>query len=266
MIRTLIVDDERIARLGLRTLLGAEKGFEVVGECANGLQAVERIRALRPELIFLDVQMPDLDGFGVLAALEPAELPVTVFVTAYDQYALRAFEASAIDYLLKPFDRERFTRSLRRAERFVAGDAGALRGQLQSMLRSLGGGAPGATRSDTHRILVRDRDRVYFVAAQDVEWVQSDGNYLRFAAKGATHLVRDTLTAFAARLDASRFVRVSRSALVNLDCVRELRRRENGQSVILMRDGRRIVSSRRYRQRVLAAPGKPLERSSMENL
>ena len=249
MIGTLIVDDERIARAGIRTLLAGSSDFAVIGECSNGLEAVRQIRALRPDLLFLDVQMPDLDGFGVLAALAPDEIPATVFVTAFDQYALQAFEANAVDYLLKPFDRERFTRSLHRVRRFVGEDGALLRDRLRSVLRALGRDAVPA-HAETRRLLVRDRDRIYFVALDDVVWAESDGNYLHVAASGAVHLVRETLTALAERLDPARFVRVSRSAIVNLDHVRELRRRENGQSLLLMTDGRRIVSSRRYRQRL----------------
>ena len=270
MIRALIVDDEPIARAGLRTLLGAEADVTVVGECRDGAEAVARIRADRPDLVFLDVQMPELNGFEVLGALEPNELPAIVFVTAYDEYALDAFEASAVDYLLKPFDRERFGRALARARRFLAGDQLAVfRSKVASVLQVMSGGisssdrdAPSLAASDARdaaavrsgermrngdsRLMIRARGRIAFVALSEIEWIETSRNYVRVRAKGVWYTAREPLTTFATRLDPLQFVRVSRSCIVNLDRVREFRRQANGQYVVLLDDGQRLVASRRY--------------------
>ena len=285
MIRALIVDDEPIARAGLRTLLGAEADVTVVGECRDGAEAVARIRADRPDLVFLDVQMPELNGFEVLGALQPDELPAIVFVTAYDEYALDAFEASAVDYLLKPFDRDRFERALARTRRFLAGDQLAVfRSKVASVLQAVSGGIassdrgvpsstlasdrrdPAAARSaervrhGDNRLMIRARGRIAFVALSDIEWIETSRNYVRVRAKGVWYTVREPLTTFASRLDPLQFVRVSRSCIVNLDRVREFRRQANGQYVVLLDDGQRLVASRRYGAK-LAPAGEDSDRS-----
>ena len=283
MIRALIVDDEPIARAGLRTLLGAEADVTVVGECRDGAEAVVRIRADRPDLVFLDVQMPELNGFEVLGALEPNELPAIVFVTAYDEYALDAFEASAVDYLLKPFDRDRFARALSRARRFLAGDQLAVfRSKVAAVLQTMSGGTSSSdapshspvsdardaasavrsaerARNGDSRLMIRARGRIAFVALSDIEWIETSRNYVRVRAKGVWYTVREPLTTFANRLDPLQFVRVSRSCIVNLDRVREFRRQTNGQYVVLLDDGQRLVASRRYGAK-LAPAGDDSER------
>lgn len=284
MIRALIVDDEPIARAGLRTLLGTEADVTVVGECRDGAEALARIRADRPDLVFLDVQMPELNGFDVLGALEPNELPAIVFVTAYDEYALDAFEASAVDYLLKPFDRDRFGRALARARRFLAGDQLAVfRSRVASVLQAMSDGISSSdrdgrshaaasngrdaaalrgaerTRNGDSRLMIRARGRIAFVALSDIEWIETSRNYVRVRAKGVWYTVREPLTTFANRLDPLQFVRVSRSCIVNLDRVREFRRRTNGQYVVLLDDGQRLVASRRYGAKLAPAAGDDLE-------
>jgi two-component system, LytTR family, response regulator len=287
MIRALIVDDEPIARAGIRTLLGTEADVTVIGECRDGAEAVAKIRAGRPDLVFLDVQMPELDGFEVLSALEPNDLPAIVFVTAYDEYALDAFEASAVDYLLKPFDRDRFGRALSRARRFLAGDQLAVfrtkvAAVLQAMARDgrstteqslaerarYAGGRDGGQsrgsergRGSDPRLMIRTRGRIAFVAIPEIEWIETSRNYVRVRARGAWHTVREPLTTFANRLDPLQFVRVSRSCIVNLDRVREFRRQANGQYTVLLDDGQRLVASRRYGAKLAPAasdePGLP---------
>jgi two-component system, LytTR family, response regulator len=280
MIRALIVDDEPIARAGIAKLLGAERDVVVIGECRDGAEAVARIRADRPDLLFLDVQMPELTGFEVLSSLEPAELPATVFVTAYDQYALDAFEASAVDYLLKPFDRDRFARALTRARRFLAADHLAdFRAKIASVLqtvaadkRSLTSGTTLASArnsagvagprsvSEAHarngdgRLMIRTRGRIAFVGMSEIEWIETSRNYVRVRAKGTWHTVREPLTSFANRL-GSQFVRVSRSCIVNLDRVREFRRQANGQYAVILDDGTRLTASRRYGARLAPDSG-----------
>jgi two-component system LytT family response regulator len=281
MIRTLIVDDEPIARAGLRTLLAAEHDVMVLGECRDGAEALTRIREERPDLVFLDVQMPERSGFEVLAALEPAELPAVVFVTAYDEYALEAFEASAVDYLLKPFDRDRFARALARARRFLAGDRLAVfRTKVSAVLQAMNAdtrslesrsalrppfepetelGAmrrgPERVRAGEGRLMIRARGRIAFVSLSEIEWIETSRNYVRVRAKGVWHTVREPLTTFATRLDPLQFVRVSRSCIVNLDRVREFRRQANGQYVVLLDDGQRLVASRRYGAKLAPAEG-----------
>lgn len=248
MIRALIVDDEPIARAGIRTLLGAESDVTVVGECRDGAEAVARIRADRPDLVFLDVQMPELTGFQVLSSLAPDELPAIVFVTAYDEFALDAFEASAVDYLLKPFDRERFARALARARRFLAGEhLDVFRGKIASVLRTMADAAsPSRPRTGDGRLMIRTRGRIAFLTIPDIEWIETSRNHVRVRARGVWHTVREPLATFANRLDGHRFVQVSRSCIVNMDRVREFRRQPNGQYVVLLDDGQRLVASRRY--------------------
>jgi two-component system LytT family response regulator len=276
MIRTLVVDDEPIARAGIVKLLEGESDVMVIGECRDGAEAVARIRATRPDLVFLDVQMPELSGFEVLSSLERHELPATVFVTAYDEYALDAFEASAVDYLLKPFDRERFARALARARRFLAGDQLAVfRAKVASVLQTMSADgrstgprsalsqdsttAPNAdraserTRGGDSRLVIRTRGRIAFVAMAEIEWIETSRNYVRVRAKGVWHTMREPLATFASRLDPLQFVRVSRSCIVNLDRVREFRRQTNGQFTVLLDDGQRLVASRRYGAKL--APG-----------
>lgn len=268
MIRVLVVDDEPIARAGILKLLSGEPDITVVGECRDGAEAVQRIRAERPDLVFLDVQMPELTGFEVLAALAPEDLPATVFVTAYDQYALDAFEASAVDYLLKPFDRERFARALTRARRFLSADQlTVFRAKVASVLQTMASensqrasatsrratsASPNASstaapaRQNDGRLMIRTRGRIAFVALSEIEWIETSRNYVRIRAKGTWHTVREPLTTFANRLDGQQFVRVSRSCIVNLDRVREFRRQANGQYTVLLDDGQQLVASRRY--------------------
>jgi two-component system LytT family response regulator len=268
MIRVLVVDDEPIARAGIIKLLSGEPDIEVVGECRDGVEAVAHIRGERPDLLFLDVQMPGLTGLEVLAALAPEDLPATVFVTAYDQYALEAFEANAVDYLLKPFDRERFARALTRARRFLSADQlTVFRAKVASVLQTMASdqqsngaaaarrptpAAPnvsspaGATRPGDGRLMIRTRGRIAFVGLSEIEWIETSRNYVRIRAKGVWHTVREPLTTFASRLDPLQFVRVSRSCIVNLDRVREFRRQANGQYTVMLDDGQKLVSSRRY--------------------
>ena len=267
MIRALIVDDEPIARAGIRTLLSAESDVTVVGECRDGSEAVERIRADRPDIVFLDVQMPELNGFQVLSSLDTSEVPAIIFVTAYDEFALDAFEASAVDYLLKPFDRDRFARAVARARRFLAGDQLAVfRSKVATVLNAMNrddqrqpaseaassaNGTPTPRSSNRSagsdaRLMLRTRGRIAFVSLSDIEFVETSRNHVRVRARGVWHTVREPLTSFATRLDALRFVRVSRSCIVNLDRVREFRRQANGQHLVILDDGQRLVASRRY--------------------
>lgn len=228
MIRTLIVDDEPIAREGLRGLVAAEPGFQVVGECGNGRDALVTIRRERPDLVLLDVQMPDLDGFGVLAALDLADTPAVVFVTAYDEHAVRAFDADAVDYLVKPLERDRVRRALQRVARALGARPLAL---------PVGSG-------------------VALIDASEIRWIEARGNYVRIHTVGRTHLARETLTHLQARLPEC-FLQIGRSSIVNLERVTECSRRRDGRYDVLLRNGTSLVSSRRYARRLreLLTPG-----------
>ena len=257
-IRTLVVDDEPLAREGVRLRLAQDAAFEVVGECANGVEAVDAILDLAPDLVFLDVQMPGLSGFEVLEEVGGEALPTVVFVTAYDQYALRAFEVHALDYVLKPFDDERFAATLQRVRGRVAERrAGRLGERLSGLLgdlssAGLGGGrgeAP-ARRSFPDRLVVRDATKIAFVPVAELDWVEADGDYMRLHCAGKSHLVRRTMAQMEQRLDPDRFVRIHRSTIVNLDRVRELRPTFNGEYVVHLHDGTKLKLSRGYRKRL----------------
>jgi two-component system LytT family response regulator len=244
-IRALLVDDERPARRKMLRFLGAATDFEVVGEADDGAEAIAAIDRLRPDVIFLDVQMPKMDGFQVASALRPP-LPEIVFVTAHDQFALKAFEVHALDYLLKPYDEDRFQKVLERIrERRQAFSAN--RGnhevieRLQKLLADLNTGSRYAD-----RVLIEENERAFLLPLPEVDWVEAARNYIVLHADGKTHNIRGTLDAFLKKLDPSAFVRVNRSAIVRLDSIRELQPWFHGEYKIIMKDGAVVPWSRRY--------------------
>jgi two-component system LytT family response regulator len=240
-ITTLIVDDEELARERVRSLLATDRDLELVGECSNGLEAVEAIRNLSPKLVFLDVQMPELDGFGVLEAVGPAAVPAVVLVTAHDQYALRAFEYVALDYLLKPFDEARFRSAVERAKASIrSGDRDRQRRQLDGLLESLG-------RGPLRRLVVKESGRIFFVDTTDVRWIEAQGNYVQIHAAGDSHLVRRSMKGLMSRLDPARFLRIHRSIIVNIDRVKELRPLFHGEYSLLLDDGTELTSNRSFK-------------------
>jgi len=253
-LRALIVDDEPLARARLRRMLAAEPGVEVAGECRDGAEAVRALSSGddRADVVFLDVQMPEMDGFEVLAALDPARLPAVVFVTAYDQYALRAFEFHALDYLLKPVDARRLRDALARArERCAARDSGGAGDAGRRLLGLLA--EVQQQRRWLQRFAVRSAGRVLLVPVRDVEAIEADGNYVRLHVDAARHhVLRDTMDEVAARLDPQRFVRVHRSWIVNVDQVLELQSWFHGAHRLVLRRGRRVPVGRTYAQVVAA--------------
>ena len=256
MIRTLIVDDEPLARDGLRMRLAGQPDVEIVGEAADGPAAVDAIRTLRPDLVYLDVQMPGLDGFQVLERVGDANLPMVVFVTAHDDRALRAFEIHALDYLLKPFPEERFLESLRRARAELAApeehpERTRLLGLLEALAAARSDATPGRATAWPRRFTVRDRDRIRLVRVDDLEAVEAAGNYVQLVAGGARHLLRQTLAEMEAQLDPARFARIHRSTIVNVDHVREIRPDPHGDADVLLESGATYRLSRAYRQRLL---------------
>jgi two-component system LytT family response regulator len=243
-IRTLIVDDEPLGRERLRTLLRGEPDVELVGECANGLEAVSHIDEQSPDLVFLDVQMPELDGFAVLESVGVERMPPTVFVTAYDQYALKAFEVHALDYLLKPFTRARFRKTLQRVRdhlRKQRTDASELSRQLIELLRDVR-----TDRQFLERLVVKSGGRVFFLRVDEIDWIEAAGNYLRLHVGQDVHLMRETMKGIETKLDPDRFVRIHRSIIVNTDRIRELQPWFHGEYVLILLDGTRLTSSRNF--------------------
>ncbi len=267
-IRVAIIDDEPLARSALRLQLAADPEVVVVGDCI-GVEAPALIERAQVELVFLDVQMPEVDGFQVLETLRPEVLPATVFVTAYDEYAVRAFEVHAIDYLLKPFDDARLFTALARAkERLARHDAVAserMLALLDERSEAMGGGAPagfaggaggkaprgidGRTRAPKHveRFLVRTRGKVVVVRTQDINWIEAADYYATLHVGGETHLVRQTMADLEASLDAQRFVRVHRGAIVNIDRIREVHPLFRGDCTLVLADGTQVRLSRTRR-------------------
>jgi len=238
-LRVLIVDDEAIARQRLRRLLRSETDIEVLAECGDGCAAVLAIEERRPDLIFLDVQMPEMSGFDVLAALEPpTQMPAVIFVTAYDRFALQAFEAQAVDYLLKPFGEERVRKALERVRKFLAGDTQRLlQDPIAGLLRS-----PAATRG-APCVLVRQRGRVLVLRPNEIDWIEAYGDYVRLYVRQEAHLIRATLIDMEQKLGSHGFVRIHRSRLVNWDRVREFALDGERESVVVLKDGVRLNAS-----------------------
>ena len=247
-IRVLIVDDEPLARDRTRQLLEEEPDVEIVGECASGQDAVAVIESAGPDLVFLDVQMPGMDGFAVLANVSAGRLPAIVFVTAYDEHALEAFRVHALDYLLKPFDGKRLRQSLQRAREHLRSAApNVFQRRLLSMLADL---KPLARSPD--RIVIRSDGRISFLRADAVDWINAEGNYLRIHAGKQSYLVRDTMNQIESRLDPARFVRIHKSTIVNTERIREIQPLSNGTHSVLLHDGTRLTWSRGYREQLRA--------------
>ena len=246
-LRTLIVDDEPLARDCVRLALAREPDIAIVGECADGESAVESIDRLRPDLVFLDVQMPGMDGFDVIRAVGPGRMPPVVFVTAFDEHALRAFEVHALDYVLKPFDDDRFRDALRHARRFLEGGLDALLRERLSGLLDARAEESAGTETFTTRLMVRVRDRIRVVPVEDVDWFESAGNYVRIRCGEAAYLMRRTLTSLADALDPASFARIHRSTIVNLDRIDELQPAAGGDYIAILKDGRKLRVSRAFR-------------------
>jgi two-component system LytT family response regulator len=265
-LRTVIVDDEPLARERIRNLLKRHRDVEIAAECADGAAAVSAITRLAPDLVFLDVQMPRMDGFEVLRAVLPRQAtgrgagdgshagsspdgrnaPAIIFVTAYDQYALRAFDSNALDYLLKPFDRERFESALARARRQIETEKREhLSARLEALVRAL---EPGPRFLD--RLVIRNAGRVTFLKAEEIDWIEAAGNYVSLHSGTESHLLRETMATLESKLDPAKFVRIHRSTIVNLDRVREIQPSFHGDAVVLLRGGKRLPLSRNYREKL----------------
>ncbi len=246
MIRALIVDDEPLPRERIRTLLVEHRNVEVIGECRDGQEAVNTILAERPELVFLDIQMPELDGFEVIRAISDEYLPAIVFVTAFDEYAIRAFEVNAIDYLLKPINAARFEKAVFRAiDRLTQSNAREPDRKFLDFVERIR-----AEQQYTTRFVVRSGSKLSFVRASDVDWIDLADNYVRLHVSGREHLVRDTLKSVESQLNPEMFIRVHRSIIINLDRVESVEPYFHGEYVVTMKDGAKLTTSRSYSERL----------------
>jgi len=257
-VRTVIVDDELLARRGLKTLVERRPEFNVVSLCANGREAIQRIAELKPDLLLLDIQMPEISGFDVLERLPREALPVVVFVTAYDEYALRAFEAKALDYLLKPVSQKRLDEALDRALARIRDRKLAEHGQrLLDAVAEIQGRRPGETGPRAspaprlERIMVKVGEAIQFVEVSEIEWIEGADYYVTLHAGGKEFLYRESLKRLEDRLDATQFVRIHMSAIVNLAKVREIRRGFGGEYAVLLASGKRLAVSRRRKKALL---------------
>lgn len=247
-LRVVVVDDEALARERITSLLAQHGDIEIVGVCADGPSALETIRAARPDLVFLDVQMPGMTGFEVIEQLEPDHVPAVVFVTAYDGHAIHAFEIHALDFLLKPFDQTRFEKTLARARTHLSLESDPAVGpRLMSLLEELRD-----ERRYPERLIVKSNGRVFFLRSEDIDWVEASGNYVKLHVKGDAHLLRESMKNMEARLDPKVFVRIHRSAIVNIDRIRELEPWFHGEYIVIMRDGTRLTASRVFSDRLSA--------------
>jgi len=242
-IRALIVDDEPLARDRIRELLKEHAEIEVIGEARNGREAIEVVMNQIPDLVFLDVQMPDLDGFDVLRNLNVKQLPVIIFVTAYDQYALRAFDVHAVDYLTKPFDRKRFAEAVDHAKVFMKGAREPDTARILNMLQELRGSV-----RYLERFAVKHGETIFFVRAEDVDAIEAQGNYVRLSLANSSHLLRDTLNNIESQVNPRKFVRIHRRTIVNIDRVKEVQTWARGEYRVVLITGAHYTLSRGYRQ------------------
>ncbi len=252
-IRTVIVDDEPLAREGIRQLLEPEAQFSVIAECTDGDEAVDTIIRKHPDVVFLDVQMPRRDGFDVLAALAEQPLPLVVFVTAYDEYAVKAFETHALDYLVKPVNRDRFRQTVDRVrQRLTERDLGSATSRLLRLLEEHSS-RPGSSAGSAplQRVPIKTGDRIYFVNVDDIDWIEAADYYASLHTKKQVHLIRMSLNALEEQLDPNDFLRIHRSTIVRISRIAELRRHFRGDYTVILDDGTRLKLSRSYRRKAL---------------
>jgi two-component system LytT family response regulator len=253
-IRVLVVDDEPLAREKIRGMAADDAELRVVGECSNGAEAIDAVQTLRPDLILLDVQMPEVGGFAVLEALKDEGLPPVIFITAYDHYAVRAFEFHALDYLLKPFDRERFRAAIDRAKRQIRREnGGALDARILALLEQMR-----EQPRYTERLVVKTGGRVFFLNADEIDWVEAEGNYVSIHAGKKSYLLRETISGIEGQLDPRHFVRIHRSAVVNINRIKELQPWSHGEYHVILHDGTQLTLSRSYRDNLQSALGNSL--------
>jgi two-component system LytT family response regulator len=255
-IRTVIADDEQLARKKLRLLLGSEPGVQVVAECQDGQQTVGAVQDHKPDLLLIDVRMPDLDGFQVLGQLSTADMPVVVFTTAYDQFAIRAFEAHALDYLLKPFERERLHQAIERARaELLKSHNHDLTAQLLDMIVKRTEPKMESKQADD-RMVIRAGGKVIFLDMKDIDWIEAAANYVRLNVGKDSYLQREGIGSIAERLDPDRFVRIHRSVIVNVRKIKELQPCDSGEYIAVLKNGKELSCSRGYRTQLQRLIGK----------
>lgn len=253
-LRVIIVDDELLARQIIREMLSDDPDIAIVAECVNGSDAIEAIQTHQPDLVFLDIQMPETAGFEVLDALNGRHMPIVIFVTAYDQYAVRAFEYHALDYLLKPFDSERFHNAVSRAKAQTRRDRnGELDKRILALLQALK-----SESKYVERLVIKNGGRVFFLESSEIDWVEAEGNYVRLHTGKRSHMLRETIGSLEEQLDPKRFLRVHRSTIVKLDSIRELQPWFHGEYHIILHNGTKLTLSRNYREQLQSVLGKSL--------
>jgi two-component system, LytTR family, response regulator len=246
-IDTLIVDDEPLARDRVKRFLRDVQDIRIVGECGNGLEAVAAIKQQKPDLVFLDIQMPEKNGFEVVKALDEKTMPAVIFVTAYDQYALQAFDVHALDYLLKPFNRDRLQKAVSHArEQIETKRIGQLDERLASLIKDLK-----SDRKYLERLVVKSVGRVFFLKVDEIDYIEAAGNYVKLHAGRESHMIRETMNGIEAKLDPDKFLRIHRSTVVNIDRIKELHPMFSGDYAVILRNGTELALSRNYRERLL---------------
>ena len=257
-IRTVIADDETLARKKLRLLLGSEPGVQVLAECQDGQEAIGAVRSHKPDLLLIDVKMPDVDGFEVLARLTDDEMPVVVFTTAYDQFAVRAFEAHALDYLLKPFERERLHQSIERARaELLKSHNRDLTSRILDLLANKPEPKPESKPNDD-RMVIRAGGKVVFLDLAEVDWIEAAANYVKLNVGKDSYLLREGIGRVSERLDPDRFVRIHRSVIVNVRKIKELQPCDSGEYIAVLRNGKELSCSRGYRAELQRLIGRNL--------
>ena len=245
-IQALIVDDEPPARSVIRKMLAEDADVEIVGECSNGIEAIKSIEKLSPDLLFLDIEMPEMDGFGLLESFDEGRMPAVIFVTAYNQYAVKAFEVSAVDYLLKPFDHERLAKALEKAQANLHERSDAERSeQVLDLLQQLN-----SKQETLDRFVIKKNERVLLVPSEEIDWIEANGNYVLLHAGRAKHILRETMKRIEKRLDPNKFLRIHRSTIVNIDSIKELQTHFDGEHLVILKSGTELTLSRRYREKL----------------
>ena len=245
-IRALIVDDEPPARAVIRKMLAEDADIEIIGECSNGIEAVKSICKLAPDLLFLDIEMPEMDGFALLAAFDESKIPAVIFVTAYNRYAVKAFEVSAVDYLLKPFDHERMATALQRAKANLREKTDEDRNDsIIELLQQIH-----AKEQTFDRFVIKQNGRVLLIPVEEVDWIESNGNYVLLHTVSGKYIIRETMKHIELRLDPQKFIRIHRSTIVNIDRIKELQIHFNEEHLVILKDGSQLVLSRRFREKL----------------
>lgn len=246
-IRTLIVDDEPLARDKVKRFLRDEADVEIVGECTNGKEALSAIKKFSPDLVFLDIQMPEMNGFQVLQSIGASQMPAVIFATAYDQYAIQAFDVHALDYLLKPFNRERFRKAIERVrEQISTHGTDDIDKRLRTLLADLK-----SEKKYLERLVIKSVGRVFFLKTKEIDWIEAAGNYVKLHVGRDSHMLRETMNGLESKLDPDKFLRIHRSTLVNIDRIKELHPLFSGDYTVMLQNGAELTLSRSYRDRLL---------------